>query len=923
MSHNIPPLEYEIPGYHNVDARIHRDSFRVQGNVQIAGDLVPINGELALGSDDHRFTTIYLHSLSGNVPSIHFGDQVFTGQDVINAQKAANALFPYDPWDGSGGVNWWTEIEPVGHPTTLTGYGITDAATDAQGSRADSVFYSVLAVSSNWNSTYGSVLATSGNWDTVYANVYDTVTELNGLDVSTGLNVGGNVTITGYVSAGDRILGPANMVIDPAAHQDNTGKLSILGDLQVGGTTTTVNQLSSNNIKSSGNVTTNTLDVTDTFTIGGRIHGPAEMYVDPAAVGDNTGKLIILGDLQVDGVTTTVNSTTVTVSGKTLVLAEGSADAAQADNSGIQIQGPDAIFKYFAADDRWKSDRQIKISRSSPALVFDKTDNGHSSVLAHDTNGLYFKVTDNGDTTRFMNAGNGTNLLINHNTHRVGINTTTPSVALHVNDTDAIKIPKGTTAERPSATTATHQGYIRYNTTTNQFEGFGAGNTWGSLGGVMDVDQDTYISPESSPGADDDTLRFFTSGLERARIDSSGKVGIGTGTNAIQQRLHVFRDPMRVSHNIGANTAYTLLNFASDRTIDDYGGVNSVYWRVNLQTPSNDHRRGDLRFGAKTNVSDSTIVDHVTFTYDGKVGIGTTNPGKQLHIVDTNANLPGIKISASDLGYEHEVRAQGDSLLISADSINYGGAGPDIRFNVSGTEHMRIQKNGYVGIGVADPTTGLHLATGHFRLQQSGSPSSLWMDADEGRSFISHNGYWGASAWRGYNSASDCSAIWLHRNDGVVFNHADAPTTDGGTITWRETFRVDPTGNIRTADQAGIITFNDTIAAAGSTTVFEIDSGHGAMAFRVNFVMNGADGESVAKTYEVVKQFAKQPISFKVIDTGPYTVGNPDMDVSFTQGATNYELVCTVTNTHSTQDVQIVTTMWLAGSPTDLTVTEF
>ena len=325
MSHNIPPLEYDIPGYHNVDARIHRDNFRVQGNVQIAGDLVPNNGELSLGSDEHRFTTIYLHALSGNIPSIHFGDHVFTGQDVLNAQKAANALFPFDPWDGSGGVNWWTEIEPVGHPTTLSGYGITDAATDAQGARADSVFYSVLPVSSNWDSTYGSVLATSGNWDTVYANVYDTVTELNGLDVSTDLNVGGGITITGYISAGDRILGPANMVIDPAAHQDNTGKLSILGDLQVGGTTTTVNQLSSNNIKSSGNLLTNTLDVTDTITIGGRIHGPAEMYIDPAAIGDNTGKLIVLGDLQVDGTTTTVNSTTVTVSGKTLVLAEGSA----------------------------------------------------------------------------------------------------------------------------------------------------------------------------------------------------------------------------------------------------------------------------------------------------------------------------------------------------------------------------------------------------------------------------------------------------------------------------------------------------------------------------------------------------------------------------------------------------------------------
>ena len=32
-------------------------------------------------------------------------------------------------------------------------------------------------------------------------------------------------------------------------------------------------------------------------------------------------------------------------------------------------------------------------------------------------------------------------------------------------------------------------GLIRYNAEQDQFEGFGAGNAWGSLGGVKDVDQ--------------------------------------------------------------------------------------------------------------------------------------------------------------------------------------------------------------------------------------------------------------------------------------------------------------------------------------------------------------------------------------------------------------------------------------------------
>ena len=111
---------------------------------------------------------------------------------------------------------------------------------------------------------------------------------------------------------------------------------------------------------------------------------------------------------------------------------------------------------------------------------------------------------------------------------KVGIGIRAPVVALHMEHTDAIKIPKGTTAERPTANAAVHKGYVRYNTTLDIFEGYGAGPAWGSLGGVIDVDQDTYIVAESSAGADNDELWFYTAGKERLQIKNSGRVGIGT-----------------------------------------------------------------------------------------------------------------------------------------------------------------------------------------------------------------------------------------------------------------------------------------------------------------------------------------------------------------------------------------------------------
>ena len=61
---------------------------------------------------------------------------------------------------------------------------------------------------------------------------------------------------------------------------------------------------------------------------------------------------------------------------------------------------------------------------------------------------------------------------------------------LIIDSTAAIKVPVGTTAQRPSAA----QGQIRFNTTTGGYEGY-TGSTWGSLGGVVDSahDSNTFL----------------------------------------------------------------------------------------------------------------------------------------------------------------------------------------------------------------------------------------------------------------------------------------------------------------------------------------------------------------------------------------------------------------------------------------------
>ena len=99
--------------------------------------------------------------------------------------------------------------------------------------------------------------------------------------------------------------------------------------------------------------------------------------------------------------------------------------------------------------------------------------------------------------------------------------------------TTAIKVPVGTGAQRPGevgVSLAAAQGQIRYNTTDSTFEGYDGAN-WGSLGGVKDVDGNTYIVAETSAGANNNDLDFWTDNVHRLQIDQDGDFRFGDALN--------------------------------------------------------------------------------------------------------------------------------------------------------------------------------------------------------------------------------------------------------------------------------------------------------------------------------------------------------------------------------------------------------
>jgi len=72
----------------------------------------------------------------------------------------------------------------------------------------------------------------------------------------------------------------------------------------------------------------------------------------------------------------------------------------------------------------------------------------------------------------------GTNQIYKDAAGKVGIGTASPAVTLAVSATDAVLVPVGTTAQRPTGAS----GYLRFNSTITQFEGFN-GTAWSSVGG--------------------------------------------------------------------------------------------------------------------------------------------------------------------------------------------------------------------------------------------------------------------------------------------------------------------------------------------------------------------------------------------------------------------------------------------------------
>ena len=103
-------------------------------------------------------------------------------------------------------------------------------------------------------------------------------------------------------------------------------------------------------VRTTDNVTFNNITST------GYIAGPASFTIDPAAVGDNTGTVVIAGNLTVNGTTTTVNSNTVNIGDNILVL-NSDETGTPSQNAGIEIErgtSTNVSLRFNETTDTWQ-----------------------------------------------------------------------------------------------------------------------------------------------------------------------------------------------------------------------------------------------------------------------------------------------------------------------------------------------------------------------------------------------------------------------------------------------------------------------------------------------------------------------------------------------------------------------------------------
>jgi len=333
-----------------------------------------------------------------------------------------------------------------------------------------------------------------------------------------------SITATGTNSNLQLSANGTGTVYIPTSNLSVTNNVSIGGTLTVTGTSTlagvgitgTLTQTgnftqSSGNFSTTGTINSGAINSTGTLTL------PNVTIANSTITGTTTATNLILTPYAGQQVEITSNATlngNATVGGTLTVTGTSTL-------AGVGITGNVTQTGTFNQTGNFTTSGTLYVSgnlTANSAFTVGNVQISGNTVTTTDTNGN-LNLTANG-----VGSVNVQNLSINNNV--IGSINTNANIVLTpqgtgnvvINNTQSFIVPVGTTGQQPASPT---NGMIRYNTTNNRYEGY-ANGYWTNLGGVQSLDGRTYITPESSPGANNNVISFYANNVNTAYINSSG-----------------------------------------------------------------------------------------------------------------------------------------------------------------------------------------------------------------------------------------------------------------------------------------------------------------------------------------------------------------------------------------------------------------
>ena len=403
-----------------------------------------------------------------------------------------------------------------------------------------------------------------------------------------------------------------------------------------------------------------------------------------------------------------------TFDGSTLALTGdfnvGSGDLFVDDSEGrVGIGTTSPSGKLHVSGDAYFTGGDVGVNTTSPRLPLHvaSTDGDDDPASASATGaffvtnsaasyGLHMGVSSDGSgwiQSQSVTSANEYNLNLNPIGGSVGIGTSSPNMKLNISHGD--------------------QDGLRFNCTSTTGEAFiDFGDSGDNDAGSIRYDHN------------DNSMKFRVNASERARIDSSGNVGIGTDSPGAL--LTLYKDGTQAS---SVSTSYQLQTVSnSNGGIAIQAGASSKGLLVfgdngNYDAGQIEYYNSSHDMAFSTNETEALRIDS-----SQNVGIGTTDPASY-----NNDGDDFVIYGTGNTGMSIVSGTSSDSSIMFADGtggtagyrgrVAYDHNGDYLRFDTAAAERVRIDSSGRLVVGATAPIANV-AGTGHFQVLGTGGGDS-------------------------------------------------------------------------------------------------------------------------------------------------------------------------------------------------------